>query len=63
MLAIVEKNTLALQQNCSSVTEEVDEISKRLSKALKDRTEFLRGKARDMYVLLFSFKSQCSGRV
>ncbi|KAK6618373.1 hypothetical protein RUM44_002825 [Polyplax serrata] len=43
MLAIVEKNTLALQQNCSSVTEEVDEISKRLSKALKDRTEFLRG--------------------
>lgn len=43
MLAVVEKNMLGLQQNCSSVAEEVDEINRRLSKALKDRTEFLKG--------------------
>ncbi|KAL1138213.1 hypothetical protein AAG570_009904 [Ranatra chinensis] len=43
MLAMVEKNTLALQTNTSSVSEEVDEIYRRLSKALKDRTEYLTG--------------------
>ncbi|XP_044734626.1 RING finger protein nhl-1 [Chrysoperla carnea] len=42
-LALVEKNTLAVQTNCTSVSEEVDEIYRRLSKALKDRTEYLRG--------------------
>lgn len=42
MLSVVEKNTLALQTNCSSVSEEVDEIYRRLNKALKDRTEYLR---------------------
>lgn len=41
-LAIVEKNTLGLQTNCLSVSEEVEEIYRRLSKALKDRTEYLR---------------------
>ncbi|XP_053597877.1 probable serine/threonine-protein kinase DDB_G0282963 isoform X2 [Microplitis demolitor] len=41
-LALVEKNTLGLQTNCASVAEEVDEIYRRLSKALKDRTEHLR---------------------
>lgn len=41
-LAQVEKNTLALQTNASSVGEEVDEIYRRLNKALKDRTEILR---------------------
>ncbi|CAD6208110.1 GSCOCG00010373001-RA-CDS [Cotesia congregata] len=41
-LALVEKNTLSLQTNCASVAEEVDEIYRRLSKALKDRTEHLR---------------------
>ncbi|XP_015114051.1 uncharacterized protein LOC107039101 isoform X2 [Diachasma alloeum] len=41
-LALVEKNTLGLQTNCASVAEEVDEIYRRLSKALKDRTEYLR---------------------
>lgn len=46
MLAVVEKNMLSLQTNCSSVTEEVDEIYRRLAKALKDRTEFLRGNGR-----------------
>jgi len=41
-LAIVEKNTLGLQTNCLSVSEELEEIYRRLAKALKDRTEFLR---------------------
>ncbi|XP_057336422.1 RING finger protein nhl-1 isoform X1 [Microplitis mediator] len=41
-LALVEKNTSGLQTNCASVAEEVDEIYRRLSKALKDRTEHLR---------------------
>ncbi|XP_051163660.1 RING finger protein nhl-1 isoform X3 [Leptopilina boulardi] len=41
-LALVEKNTLGLQTNSASVAEEVDEIYRRLSKALKDRTEQLR---------------------
>ncbi|XP_033220495.1 RING finger protein nhl-1 isoform X2 [Belonocnema kinseyi] len=41
-LALVEKNTLGLQTNSASVGEEVDEIYRRLSKALKDRTEHLR---------------------
>lgn len=42
-LALVEKNTQNIQSNCSSVSEEVEEIYRRLSKALKDRTEYLRG--------------------
>nr|CAD7415139.1 unnamed protein product [Timema poppensis] len=42
-LTLVEKNATCLQINCSSVSEEVDEIYRRLSKALKDRTEFLTG--------------------
>lgn len=42
MLAMVDKNLILLQQNCGSVAEEVDEIDRRLAKALKDRTEYLR---------------------
>lgn len=42
ILAIVERNTTNLQTNCASVAGEVDEIHKRLAKALKDRTDFLR---------------------
>uniref|UniRef100_A0A1L8DSH5 Putative ring finger protein nhl-1 isoform x2 n=1 Tax=Nyssomyia neivai TaxID=330878 RepID=A0A1L8DSH5_9DIPT len=41
-LAIVEKNTMSLQSNCVSVSEEVDEIYRRLNKALKDRSDHLR---------------------
>lgn len=41
-LAVVEKNTLGLQTNCLSVSEEVEEIYRRLTKSLKDRTEQLR---------------------
>lgn len=48
-LALVEKNTLGLQTNCASVAEEVDEIYRRLSKALKDRTEHLRNEV-DRYL-------------
>lgn len=48
-LSQVEKNTLALQTNSASVGEEVDEIYRRLNKALKDRTEFLRNEV-DRYL-------------
>lgn len=48
-MALVEKNTLGLQTNCASVAEEVDEIYRRLSKALKDRTEHLRNEV-DRYL-------------
>ncbi|XP_035719482.1 RING finger protein nhl-1-like isoform X3 [Vespa mandarinia] len=48
-LALVEKNTLGLQTNCAAVAEEVDEIYRRLSKALKDRTEYLRNEV-DRYL-------------
>ncbi|XP_031620928.1 RING finger protein nhl-1 isoform X5 [Contarinia nasturtii] len=49
-LAIVEKNTLGLQSNCLSVSEEVEEIYRRLNKALKDRTDFLRSEI-DRYLM------------
>ena len=42
MLSMVDKNLGLVQQNCCSVSEEVDEIDRRIAKALKDRTEFLR---------------------
>ncbi|XP_008186441.1 RING finger protein nhl-1 isoform X3 [Acyrthosiphon pisum] len=58
MLAGVEKNMLTLQQNCTSVTEEVDEIYRRLAKALKDRTDHLRGEI-DRY-LSTELKNLCN---
>lgn len=42
-LNLVEKNTQNMQTNCLSVSEEIEEIYRRLNKALKDRTEYLRG--------------------
>ncbi|KAJ8971386.1 hypothetical protein NQ317_006954 [Molorchus minor] len=42
-LSLVEKNAQNIQTNCLSVGEEVEEIYRRLNKALKDRTEYLRG--------------------
>lgn len=48
-LALVEKSTQNIQTNCSSVSEEVSEIYRRLSKALKDRTDYLRGEV-DRYL-------------
>ncbi|XP_050433247.1 RING finger protein nhl-1 isoform X2 [Adelges cooleyi] len=58
MLSGVEKNMLTLQLNCTSVSEEVDEIYRRLSKALKDRTEHLRGEI-DRY-LTTELKNLCN---
>lgn len=48
-LSLVEKNTQNIQTNCLSVSEEVDEIYRRLSKALKDRTDYLRNEV-DRYL-------------
>ncbi|XP_048478366.1 RING finger protein nhl-1 isoform X2 [Plutella xylostella] len=42
ILAVVERNTTNLQTNCGAVAGEVEEIHKRLAKALKDRTDYLR---------------------
>ncbi|KAG5890632.1 hypothetical protein JTB14_020336 [Gonioctena quinquepunctata] len=42
-LSLVEKNAQNIQSNCLSVGEEIEEIYRRLNKALKDRTEYLRG--------------------
>lgn len=42
-LSLVEKNAQNIQTNCLSVGEEVEEIYRRLNKALKDRTDYLRG--------------------
>ncbi|XP_055387479.1 RING finger protein nhl-1 isoform X5 [Condylostylus longicornis] len=41
-LSIIEKNTVNLQTNCFSVTEELDEIYRRVTKTIKDRTDELR---------------------
>ncbi|RVE50474.1 hypothetical protein evm_004899 [Chilo suppressalis] len=49
ILGIVERNTTNLQTNCAAVAGEIDEIHKRLSKALKDRTDFLRNEV-DRYL-------------
>ncbi|XP_016940903.2 RING finger protein nhl-1 isoform X11 [Drosophila suzukii] len=42
-LAIIEKNTMSLQTNAISVTEEIDEIYQRITKAIKDRSDQLKG--------------------
>ncbi|XP_001360687.3 RING finger protein nhl-1 isoform X2 [Drosophila pseudoobscura] len=42
-LAIIEKNTMSLQTNAISVTEEIDEIYHRITKAIKDRSDQLKG--------------------
>ncbi|KAG8212702.1 hypothetical protein J437_LFUL019605 [Ladona fulva] len=41
-LAAIDRNAVGLNTNCASVGEEVEEVHRRLSKAIKDRTEFLR---------------------
>lgn len=42
ILSLVEKNTQSLQNNSHSVMEEIDEIYRRMTKAIKDRTDYLR---------------------
>lgn len=49
ILSVVEKNTSNLQNNCQSVAEEIDEIYRRLTKAVKDRTDYMRTEM-DKYV-------------
>lgn len=49
-LAVIEKNTSSLQTNCVSVSEEIDEIFRRVSKAIKDRSEQLKSEI-DRYLL------------
>lgn len=49
ILQIVEKNTSNLQNNTQSVAEEIDEIYRRLTKAVKDRTDYMRTEM-DKYV-------------
>ncbi|XP_071445797.1 RING finger protein nhl-1 [Hetaerina americana] len=41
-LSAVDRNSIGLQSNCATVAEEVEEVHRRLTKAVKDRTEFLR---------------------
>ncbi|XP_065341578.1 RING finger protein nhl-1 isoform X1 [Cloeon dipterum] len=41
-VAMVEKNAQGLALNCASVEGEIDEIHRRLTKALKDRTDYLK---------------------
>uniref|UniRef100_A0A0K8WCZ7 RING finger protein nhl-1 n=1 Tax=Bactrocera latifrons TaxID=174628 RepID=A0A0K8WCZ7_BACLA len=50
-LAIIEKNSVSLQTNCVAVTEEIDEICRRINKAIKDRTDQLRGEV-DRYLTI-----------
>ncbi|XP_067629991.1 RING finger protein nhl-1 isoform X2 [Eurosta solidaginis] len=50
-LAIIEKNTSSLQTNCVGVSEEIDEIYRRITKAIKDRTDQLKGEV-DRYLTL-----------
>ena len=40
-LSLVEKHASSLRTNCNSISEEVDEIYRRLAKGLKDRATFL----------------------
>lgn len=48
-LSIVERNLTALKHNSDSVTEEMDNISKRLQKAIRDRSDFLRNEVATYY--------------
>lgn len=48
-LSLIEKNMTSLQTNCVSVTEEVDEIYRRITKAIKDRSDQLKGEV-DRYL-------------
>ncbi|XP_057373034.1 serine-rich adhesin for platelets-like [Daphnia carinata] len=41
-LGVIDKNSNQLQTNCLAIIEEVDGLYRRLSKALKDRTDFIK---------------------
>ncbi|TMW43355.1 hypothetical protein DOY81_011565, partial [Sarcophaga bullata] len=50
-LALIEKNMVCLQTNCVSTTEEIDEIYRRITKAIKDRSDQLKGEI-DRYLTI-----------
>lgn len=48
-LSAVERNILALKQNTGSVSEEIDNICKRLQKSTRDRCDFLKQEVENYY--------------
>jgi len=48
-LETVDKNITALKSNSKSVLEEIENISKRLQKAIRDREEFLKGEVNNQF--------------
>ncbi|XP_071546392.1 uncharacterized protein tn [Panulirus ornatus] len=48
-LANVERNIVSLKQNTGSVTEEIENISKRLQKSVRDRCDFLKSEIENYY--------------
>ncbi|KAM7345359.1 tripartite motif containing protein thin isoform 5-T6 [Cochliomyia hominivorax] len=50
-LALIEKNMVCLQTNCVSTSEEIDEIYRRITKAIKDRADHLKGEI-DRYLTI-----------
>lgn len=42
-LILVEKNVVCLEANCTSTSEEIEEIYRRITKAIKDRSDQLKG--------------------
>ncbi|XP_061401677.1 uncharacterized protein LOC133337472 isoform X4 [Musca vetustissima] len=50
-LSLIEKNMISLQTNCVSTTEEIEDIYRRVTKAIKDRTDQLKGEI-DRYLTI-----------
>ncbi|XP_066977203.1 RING finger protein nhl-1 [Macrobrachium rosenbergii] len=48
-LTAVERNILSLKQNTGSVSEEIENISKRLQKSVRDRCDFLKSEVENYY--------------
>jgi len=41
-VGVIDKNSQQLQQNCAAIIEEVDDVYRRLSKSLKERTDYVK---------------------
>ncbi|XP_050691986.1 RING finger protein nhl-1-like [Eriocheir sinensis] len=50
-LSTVERNIVSLKQNTHSVSEEIENISKRLQKSVKDRCSFLKSEVENYYTV------------
>uniref|UniRef100_A0A1I8MA03 Uncharacterized protein n=1 Tax=Musca domestica TaxID=7370 RepID=A0A1I8MA03_MUSDO len=50
-LSLIEKNMISLQTNCVSTSEEIEDIYRRVTKAIKDRTDQLKGEI-DRYLTI-----------